>query len=98
MTADPREVTAQPGSSRARRTAAEAQADLQAAQAQLTETLDALRHQFTPEAAARKGLQAAKGIFVDRHGSIRPGRVAIAGVAVVGVIVLIAASRRRRGR
>ena len=104
MTADPREVTdpadhsdqsGQSGAARVRRTPAEAKADLDAAQAQLTATLDALRHQFTPEAAARKGLQAAKGVFVDRRGSIRPARIAIAGVAVVGVIVLIAAARRR---
>lgn len=98
MTADPREAADQPGSGRVRRTAADAQADLAAAQAQLSSTIDALRHQFTPEAAARKGVHAAKGLFVDRHGSIRPARVAIAGVAVVGVIVLIAATRRRRGR
>lgn len=78
------------------RSAAELQAEIEASRASLVETIAELKAQTTPEALARRGLAAVRGVFTDEYGGIRPERVAVAAAAVVGVVVLRRWRRSRR--
>ncbi len=74
---------------------ADLQAEVAAAREELVATLGQLKAEATPGAMVKRGGRAVLGWFTDEYGGIRPERVAIAGAAVVGVIVLRAITRRR---
>lgn len=70
------------------------QAEVVAAREELVASLAELRSQTTPPALAGRAGRSVLGLFTDQYGGIRPERVAIAAVVVVGVLAI--AFRRRR--
>lgn len=76
-------------------TAADLQADVQAAKASLDQALADLRAGVAPQAIAQRGIEGVKGWFTDEYGGLRPDRLAIVAGAVVGVIALRVLARRR---
>lgn len=75
---------------------ADMQAEIAAAREELVATIAELRAETTPGALARRGGRAVTGFFTDEFGGIRPERVVIVGVVVVGFVAW-RISRRRRG-
>jgi len=84
-----------PGSGAGPRTVAEWQAEVADARADLVANIDRLRGAVQPQALVQRGMRSAAGWFVGENG-IRPERVAIAGAVVVGLVAVLALSRRRR--
>ena len=70
------------------------QAEVVAAREELVASLSELRSQTEPQALIARGGRAVLGVFTDEYGGIRPERVVIAAVVVVGVLAV--ALRRRR--
>lgn len=70
------------------------QAEVVAAREELVASLSELRSQTTPPALAGRAGRSVLGLFTDEYGGIRPERVAIAAVVVVGVLAI--AFRRRK--
>lgn len=71
-------------------------AEIAAARDNLTTTLEQLKAETTPQALARRGVNAVRGYFTDEYGGVRPERVAIAAGVVVSLIVLRRWRRSRR--
>lgn len=76
---------------------ADLQAEIAAAREELVATLAELKAETTPGALARRGGRAVTGFFTDEFGGVRPERVVVAGVLVVGFVAWRIARRRRRG-
>ena len=74
----------------------ELQAEIAAARANLTSTLEQLREETRPAALAQRGVNAVKDFFTDEYGGIRPDRVAMAAGVVVTLVVFRSWRRRRR--
>lgn len=70
------------------------QAEVVAAREELVASLSELRAQTTAPALVGRAGRSVLGIFTDQYGGIRPERVAIAAVVVVGVLAIT--FRRRR--
>ena len=83
-------VTPDPAAAPAPRqkSAAELEAEIAETRARLASTLEELRIQTQPANLARHGLARVTAVFTDEYGGVRPERVAIAVVGVVGLIVL----------
>ena len=80
-----------------RRSAADIESEIDAVRNRLASRLDDFQDYVKPSNVVDRGVNSAKGVFVDEYGGVRPERVAIATAAVVGLIALRALSRRRRG-
>ena len=77
------------------RSVADWQAEVADARADLVANVARLRAAVQPQAILQRGVRSAVGWFVGENG-IRPERVAIAGAVAVGLVVVVALSRRRR--
>ena len=78
------------------RSVAEIQAELDATRERLATRIDDLQEYVTPKNVVGRQVDKVKGVFVDEFGGIKPDRVLIAAGVVVGVVVLLGVSRRRR--
>jgi hypothetical protein len=76
--------------------AAQLEAEISDARANLASTIEQLKAETSPQALAHRGVNAVKGFFTDEYGGIRPERVAIAAGAVVTLVVLRRWRRSRR--
>ena len=74
----------------------EIESDLQSARDRLADRIDALQDYVTPSNLVKRQVDKVTGIFVDEFGGIRPERVAMAVGAVVALLVISGAFRRRR--
>lgn len=74
----------------------ELQAQIASAREDLVASIATLKAETTPGALARRGGRSVRGWFTDEYGGIRPGRVAIVGGVVVGLVAL-RVLRHRRG-
>lgn len=72
----------------------EIQADIDAAQQRLADTVDALSDRLTPASLAEDATSSVKGVFVDRDGRIKPKPIAIIGGTVAGLVLLRAIFHR----
>ena len=72
----------------------EIQADIDAAQQRLADTVDALSDRLTPASLAEDATSSLKGVFVDRDGRIKPKPIAIIGGTVAGLVLLRALFHR----
>jgi hypothetical protein len=70
------------------------QADIDAAQQRLADTVDALSDRLSPASLADDAISSVKGVFVDQDGRIKPKPLAIIGGTVVGLVVLRALFHR----
>lgn len=77
-------------------TADQLAAEIAQARDNLTSTLEQLKAETSPQALARRGVNAVKGFFTDEYGGVRPERVAIAAGVVVSLVVLRRWRRSRR--
>ena len=87
--------TMPPAAAAAPRTVADWQNEVAEARADLVANVGRLRAAVQPQAILQRGVRSAAGWFIGENG-IRPERVAIAGAAAVGIVLVIALSRRRR--
>ena len=78
------------------RSVAEIQADLDATRDRLAGRIDDLQEYVTPKNVMNRQVDKVKGVFVDEFGGIKPDRVLIAAGVVVGLVVVLGVSRRRR--
>jgi hypothetical protein len=72
----------------------EIQADIDAAQQRLADTVDALSDRLTPASLAEEATSSVKGVFVDSAGRVKPKPIAIIGGAIAGLMVLRAIFHR----
>jgi|APCry1669189034_1035192.scaffolds.fasta_scaffold30854_3 ElaB/YqjD/DUF883 family membrane-anchored ribosome-binding protein len=79
-----------------RRSAAQIESEIEATRNRLASRLDDFQDYVKPANVVDRGVNSAKGVFVDEYGGVRPERVAIAAGAVVGLIALRVLARRRR--
>jgi hypothetical protein len=70
-------------------TAAEIEADIEAARERLTSTLVQLEDAVTPASFARRAKTQVRNVYVDEFGGVRIKNVAITAGVVVGAIVVI---------
>lgn len=85
---------ATPATQRSQPSLVDLQAEVVAAREELVASLAELRSQTTAPALAGRAGRSVLGLFTDEYGGIRPERVAIAAVVVVGVLAI--AFRRRK--
>jgi hypothetical protein len=71
------------------------QAEVVAAREELVASIAELRHETSAPALAARAGRSVLGVFTDEYGGIRPERVAIAAVVVVGMLALAVRRRRR---
>lgn len=76
--------------------AAELQAEIEAARENLTTTLEQLKAETRPKALLQHGVNGVKSFFTDEYGGIEPKKVAIAAVAVAGLVLAVKWRRSRR--
>lgn len=77
------------------RTPAEIETEIERTRARLAGTVDAIAERVKPANVLRRGAESAKGQVVDAGGRLRADRVAVAALAVAGVVGLLL---RRRSR
>jgi hypothetical protein len=70
-------------------TAAEIEADIEAARERLTSTLVQLEDAVTPASFARRAKAEVRNVYVDEFGGVRIKNVAITAGVVVGALVVI---------
>ena len=78
------------------RSVVEIQAELDATRERLAGRIDDLQEYVTPKNVMNRQVDKIKGVFVDEFGGIKPDRVLIAAGVVVGLVVVLGVSRRRR--
>lgn len=78
------------------RSVSEIQAELDATRDRLAGRIDDLQEYVTPRNVMNRQVDKVKGVFVDEFGGIKPDRVLIAAGVVVGLVVVLGVSRRRR--
>lgn len=76
------------------RSIAQIEADMDATRARLENTLTEIQTQLSPRNIMDREVARVRGVFVDEYGAVRPERVAMAGGAVVGTVVIIVGLRR----
>jgi hypothetical protein len=77
-------------------TADQLTAEIAAARDNLAITLEQIKAETSPQALARRGVNAVRGFFTDEFGGVRPERVAIAAGVVVSVVVFRKWRKSRR--
>ena len=68
-------------------------ADLDATRASLAKDVADLESYLKPAQVASRGMQKVTDFFVDENGQVKPERLAIAGVALLGLIGLLSRDR-----
>lgn len=68
-------------------------ADLDATRASLAKDVADLENYLKPAQVASRGMQKVTNFFVDENGQVKPDRLAIAGVALLGLIGLLSRDR-----
>lgn len=68
-------------------------ADLDATREQLAKDVADLESYLKPAQVASRGMQKVTDFFVDENGQVKPERLAIAGVALLGLIGLLSRDR-----
>ena len=68
-------------------------ADLEKARTKLTDTVSDLEDYLKPGETASRTVQRISKYFVDKDGQVKPERLAIAGVALLGLIGLLTRDR-----